>query len=76
MPIYEYLCKDCGLRFELMRSFKDADEPITCKSCNSDQTQRTLSVFYAQSGSKVIAGGNTSGCAGCSGGSCSSCNPN
>ena len=76
MPIYEYLCKNCGLRFELMRSFKDADSPISCKACNSNQIQRTLSVFYAQSGSKVIAGGNTSGCAGCIGGSCSSCNPN
>ncbi len=76
MPIYEYLCKDCGTRFELLRSVKDADTVVQCASCKGTQTQRTLSVFYAQSGSRIIAGGNETGCAGCSGGSCSTCNPN
>jgi putative FmdB family regulatory protein len=76
MPIYEYICKDCGARFEILRSIKDADATIPCKSCQSSQTQRALSVFFAQSGSKIVAGGNTSGCAGCSSGSCSSCNSN
>ncbi len=76
MPIYEYLCKDCGVRFETLRSIKDADTPIPCKSCHGNHTQRTVSVFYAQSGSQIIAGGNSGGCAGCAGGSCSTCNPN
>jgi putative FmdB family regulatory protein len=76
MPIYEYICKDCGTRFETLRSIKDADTIISCKSCHSDQTQRALSVFYAQSGSQIVAGGNSSGCSGCSSGSCSSCNNN
>jgi putative FmdB family regulatory protein len=76
MPIYEYICKDCGARFEMLRSIKDADAIIPCKSCQSSQTKRALSVFFAQSGSQIIAGGNTSGCAGCSSGSCSSCNSN
>lgn len=76
MPIYEYICKACGRRFEMLRSIKDADSPIACKSCQSSQTQRALSVFYAQSGSQIIAGSNTGGCSGCTGGSCSSCNPN
>jgi putative FmdB family regulatory protein len=76
MPIYEYLCKDCGQRFEMLRMIKDADTPIPCISCRGVRTQRAVSVFFAQSGSKVIAGGSNGGCAGCSGGSCSSCNPN
>jgi len=76
MPIYEYVCKDCGKRFEVIRSIKDADSPIACKLCQGDQTQRAVSVFYAQSGTKIIAGGDGSGCSGCSGGSCSSCNTN
>ena len=76
MPIYEYECKDCGNRFEMLRSIKDADIPIPCKSCQSSQTKRTISVFFAQSGSKIIAGGNNNSCAGCSSGSCSSCNSN
>jgi putative FmdB family regulatory protein len=76
MPIYEYICKDCGKRFEMIRSIKDADTRIPCKSCHSDHTQRAISVFFAQSGSQIIAGGSNSGCAGCSSGSCSSCNSN
>ena len=76
MPIYEYICKDCGKRFEILRSFNEADAPILCKICQSNQTQRAVSVFYAQSGSKIVAGGTNSGCGGCSSGSCSSCHSN
>jgi len=76
MPIYEYVCKDCGKRFEMLRSIKEADSPIACKSCQGYQTQRALSVFFAQSGSQIIAGNNNGGCAGCTSGACSSCNTN
>ena len=76
MPIYEYICRDCGERFEMLRSITDADSPTTCKSCHSNKTQRAVSVFFAQSGTQIIAGGNNSGCSGCSGGSCSTCTPN
>jgi putative FmdB family regulatory protein len=76
MPIYEYLCRNCGKRFEILRSIKEADSPILCKLCQSNKTKRALSVFYAQSGSQIIAGGQSSGCGGCSGGSCASCNSN
>lgn len=76
MPIYEYICKDCGKRFEMLRTIKEADSPIACKSCQSSQTERALSVFFAQSGSQIIAGGNNGGCVGCTSGACSSCNTN
>lgn len=72
MPIYEYTCQDCGKHFEALRSIKDADSPISCKHCESRQTRRQISVCYAQSGGKVIAGGGHS-CGGCAGGSCASC---
>ena len=76
MPIYEYICNDCGKRFETLRSIREADLPIQCTNCLSKLTQRAVSVFYAQSGSRIIAGSNNSGCSGCSSGSCSSCNSN
>jgi putative FmdB family regulatory protein len=76
MPIYEYLCKDCGERFEVLRQIKEADSPVPCKSCHSDKTQRALSVFFAQSSSQLIAGGNSGSCASCSGGTCSTCHSN
>jgi len=76
MPIYEYICEDCGTRFEMLRSMNEADETIPCKSCQSSHTQRALSVFFAQSSSQIIAGGIQRGCAGCSSSSCSTCNTN
>jgi putative FmdB family regulatory protein len=72
MPIYEYTCTDCGETFEVVRRIKDADAPIECSQCKSDHTARIISVFFAQSGGKVVAG-SSPGCAGCSGGSCASC---
>lgn len=76
MPIYEYICTDCGKRFEILRSIKEADAPIPCNCCQGDHTRRAVSVFNAQSGSRIIAGGSNGGCAGCASGSCSSCNSN
>lgn len=74
MPLYEYVCQDCGQRFDALRSMKDADYPIACKRCDSCNTRRQLSVFNAQSGGKVLAGaGAGCGCGNCSGGSCGSC---
>jgi len=72
MPIYEYVCKDCDTRFEVVRPIKDADATIMCKNCESRNTTRAISVFFANSGGKVIAG-DSGGCSSCSGGSCSGC---
>ncbi len=72
MPIYEYFCQDCHHKFETMRSMKDADAPINCDQCKSTNTIRMISLFSAQSGGKVIAGGS-GGCTGCTSNSCSSC---
>jgi putative FmdB family regulatory protein len=76
MPLYEYVCKDCGNHFDALRSMKDADKPIECRSCHGSETKRAMSVFFAASEGRSIAG--TGGCGGacgggCSGGSCSSC---
>lgn len=73
MPIYEYVCLDCRERVELMRPMKDADVLVICQKCGSDHTSRMLSVFYANSGGRVVAGGGGGGCAGCAGGSCAGC---
>ncbi len=72
MPLYEYVCKDCGNHFDALRSMKDADKPIQCRSCHSEHTSRALSVFFASSeGRSVTSSGG--GCSGCGGGSCASC---
>lgn len=72
MPIYEYVCLNCGEKFEAMRLMKDADAPIPCRHCESEHITRKLSVFFASRGGRTVAG-TASGCAGCSGGSCATC---
>lgn len=73
MPLYEYVCQDCGQRFDALRSMKDADKPIQCRSCRSEHTTRALSVFYAASEGRSVTASGGGGCSGCAGGSCSSC---
>jgi putative FmdB family regulatory protein len=73
MPIYEYLCQNCGVKFDVIRPIKEADAPITCTICGSLSIKRAISVFFAQSSGKIVVGNNSSNCSGCAGGSCSSC---
>ncbi len=35
MPIYEYRCRVCDNRFELLRSFSDTT-PVTCPKCGGE----------------------------------------
>lgn len=77
MPIYEYICLDCGTRFDALRSMKDADAPIDCRDCHSAHTSRQLIVKFAShakgNGGGRTASGGGGGCAGCSAGSCAGC---
>ena len=45
MPIYEYRCQSCGMRFEKLRSMNDSDSEIKCPACGVDNPQRILSSF-------------------------------
>ncbi|MBN2047434.1 MAG: zinc ribbon domain-containing protein [Anaerolineaceae bacterium] len=68
MPIYEYVCKECGQNFEKRVSFAEADLIPECPVCKSEKTHKKLSLFCAPGTS-----GGSGGCSSCSGGSCSSC---
>jgi len=73
MPIYEYACLDCGEKFEALRSIQDADTTIACVQCEGEHTSRQIAVFFAKSGGRVVAGGNST-CTTCSRNSCATCN--
>jgi putative FmdB family regulatory protein len=70
MPIYEYICDDCGKRYE--RIVMNGSMKITCPKCASAKSTIQLSVFAAHgNGNKASSGpsGSSSG-GGCCGGSC------
>ncbi len=50
MPVYEYTCESCGKVTEALRRIADADAPIACEACGSDQTSRAHSVVAVSSG--------------------------
>ncbi len=71
MPIYEYVCDDCGERYE--RIVMSQRQKITCPKCESAKHTIQLSVFAAPSnGSKSPTSPSTSTAS--SGGSCG-CTP-
>ena len=61
MPIYEYVCLDCGNRFELL--VLRSEEEVICPSCECARLERVMSPF-ARSAS---AGGSSFGCSGSGG---------
>ncbi|MCS7206808.1 MAG: zinc ribbon domain-containing protein [Dehalococcoidia bacterium] len=76
MPLYEYQCTVCATRFERLRPFSQAHEPLACPDCGG-QSRRLLSVFTAfsatSSGQTQAIAGAGGGCSGCAGGACASC---
>jgi putative FmdB family regulatory protein len=72
MPIYEYICDDCGERYE--RIVMSQKQAIACPKCESSKHTIQLSVFAAPSnGGKSSSGsssGPSSGGGCCGGGGC------
>ena len=42
MPIYDYKCRACGNRFQLVRKITDESAP-PCKACGSAETEKVIS---------------------------------
>jgi len=73
MPLYEYCCSECSVRFDALRAMSDADAPIACPRCGSEKTGRAISLFSAIGSEGVIAGAG-SACGSCApSASCATC---
>jgi len=57
MPLYEYICRQCGGTFEKMVRFSEADLSPVCPSCASSDTQKKVSVAAAFGSSSSSGGG-------------------
>ncbi len=53
MPIYEYKCKTCGEKFEVL-VYSDS-EKIICDKCGSEDSERLLSGFAATGSSSSLS---------------------
>ena len=71
MPIYEYLCDDCGTRYE--RIVMKATTIVTCPKCASAKNTIQLSVFAAHANGVKPSNrpaSDSGGSGGCCGGAC------
>jgi len=70
MPLYEYACPKCGLKFEKLRSMSQCDRDTECPHCHSN-AKRVLPTFA--SFSKNGEGTSGGSCSSCGASSCDSC---
>lgn len=72
MPIYEYVCKKCDTRFEVLHRGSDSQKSV-CPRCKADKIERVLSVFGFSSGGKFKGSASKSSCLACTSKSCDTC---
>lgn len=54
MPLYSYVCKDCGEKFDLLVGVTAQKTVLECKKCGSEHIERTFGTFsMGASGSKA-----------------------
>ncbi len=62
MPMFEYVCRECGERFEEIRSVRDEGPPPECPACGSTSVLKLFSAFATSSSG--TGGGGSSSCGG------------
>jgi putative FmdB family regulatory protein len=63
MPIFEYICKDCGRPFE--KIVPRYDSQVECSHCNSAKVEKQLSVFAVAGSSSARSEAVEAGCGRC-----------
>ena len=62
MPIFEYLCDDCGTKFEKL--VRRMDEKILCPQCGESHLTTQFSTFSAHANGKSTEAPSFGGCPG------------
>jgi len=57
MPIFEFVCVECGAPFEELVRSATTVEGVLCPSCGSDQVKKQISTFAA----RITGGSSTRG---------------
>jgi putative FmdB family regulatory protein len=61
MPIYEYECRRCKERFEVLQKMNEDNSHLRCPKCRAERPERVLSLF--SSGSVKPSNGCSTGSA-------------
>ncbi len=71
MPIYEFVCRACGKRFEALVRIGQ-EKTVCCEACGSGEIQKLFSAFGIGGGASRIKTASA-GCTSCSSKSCATC---
>ncbi len=66
MPVYGYVCEDCGEKFDLLIGVSSEKVELKCKKCGSKNIKKTFCSFNVGSKSDKFG----SSCPGCPTGTC------
>lgn len=77
MPIFEYKCKQCNTKFEVLHKSSLNQEEVSCPKCKSKESKKLLSSFSASGFSSSSSSCESGSCGvqpsysgGCSSGMC------
>jgi putative FmdB family regulatory protein len=57
MPLYEYECRACGTRFEVLQRMGAGSSDVACPACGGNQVEKRYSTFAsATSGAATPCG--------------------
>ncbi|MEA3560807.1 MAG: zinc ribbon domain-containing protein [Candidatus Omnitrophota bacterium] len=62
MPIYTYVCKDCGERFDLLIGMTSEKVKLECKKCGGRNIEKTIGSFSIGGSSGDKSGFSGSSC--------------
>lgn len=64
MPLYEYRCRECSHRFEILQRLGQGAEGLDCPHCGAPGVEKQYSTFAASAGqsSQGTARGASGGC--------------
>jgi putative FmdB family regulatory protein len=68
MPIFEYLCDDCGNKFEKL--VRNGENGVHCPSCGQDHLKQQFSTFAAHANGASHANGFSQDAPSCPSGMC------
>ena len=72
MPVYDYICTECNLKYDIFHKGREVKEDVVCPSCGSEYHKKLMSVPVISIGqissSSECSGTTACGTDGCCGG--------
>ncbi|MCB1033635.1 MAG: zinc ribbon domain-containing protein [Acidobacteria bacterium] len=62
MPLYEYICEQCGERFEVLQPMGAGSDGLECPACGSKALAKQFSTFAGSAGGSASTAQTAAGC--------------